>query len=118
MQPMLIFFLPLPASISAQQDLTSSILILIPGLGIALRLWATYKATSACVCWRIGVIKIIAFDYISILEIDFSLNLVSVIPSISALDSREHNSSSRRFRFLDRLLILQWRIESRFCLRI
>ena len=66
----------------------------------------------------IGVIKIIAFDSISILEIDFSLNLVSVIPSISTLDSGEQNSSSRRFRFLDRLLILQWRIESRFCLRI
>ena len=38
-------------------------------------------------------------------------NLVSVIPSISSLESREHYSSSKRFRFLDKLLILQWRNE-------
>ena len=49
------------------------------------------------------------------LEIDFSPNLVSVIPSISSLESREHNSSSNRFRFLDKLLIiLQGRIEKDF----
>ena len=41
------------------------------------------------------------------LEIDFSPYLVSVIPSISSLESREHNSSSNGFRFLDKLLILQ-----------
>ena len=91
----MIFFLPSPASISAKQDSTSATSNLMSGLGTALRLSAIHKAAPP------------AFVVIFTLEIDFSPYLVSVIPSISSLESREHNSSSNRFRFLDKLLILQ-----------
>ena len=52
------------------------------------------------------MVEIIAFD-INILEIYFSPKLGSVIPSIFTLESREHNIFSNRFRFLDKLLMLQ-----------
>ena len=44
MQHIMIFFLPSPASISAQQDSTSAMSNLMSGLGAALRLLAIYKA--------------------------------------------------------------------------
>ena len=59
------------------------------------------------------MVEIIAFD-INILEINFSPNLVSVIPNIFTLEWRELNIFSNRFRFLDKLLMLQWRIEKDF----
>ena len=40
----MIFFLPSPASISAQQDSTSAMSNLMSGLGTALRLSAIYRA--------------------------------------------------------------------------
>ena len=59
------------------------------------------------------MVEITAFD-INILEINFSPNLVSVIPNIFTLEWRELNIFSNRFRFLDKLLMLQWRIEKDF----
>ena len=95
----MIFFLPSPATISAKQDSTSATSNLMSALGTALRLSAIHKAAPPAF---VGEVRVIFT-----LEIDFSPYLVSVIPSISSLESREHNRSFNRFRFLDKLLILQ-----------
>ena len=58
----MIFFLPSPASISAQQDSTSAMLNLMSGLGTALRLSAIYKAAPPAFVGESVPKKIIAFD--------------------------------------------------------
>ena len=95
----MVFFLPSPTSISAKQDSTSATSNLMSGLDTALRLSAIHKAAPPAI---VGEVRVIFT-----LEIDFSPYLVSVIPSISSLELREHNRSFNRFRFLDKLLILQ-----------
>ena len=48
---------------------------------------------------------------ISRLEIELDLNLVSVIATMSGLESKEHNTPFDRVRFFVKLLILQWERE-------
>ena len=61
MQHIMIFFLPSPASISAQQDSTSAMSNLMSGLGAALRLLAIYKAAPPAFVGESVWKKIIAF---------------------------------------------------------
>ena len=42
---------------------------------------------------------------------ELELNLVSVLSTMSGLESKEHNTSFDRVRFFVKLLILQWKRE-------